>query len=151
MLSAAPPPLMSWITPALWPLQHLLLVSLALFHLVGPVPPELGVHQGVLAPCPTPAHCARRDWPVADPQAALNALLPALAAMPRTALVEREPGYVHATVTSALFGFVDDVELYADSARGLLQARSVSRLGDSDLGVNARRLEALHQALPSGI
>lgn len=151
MLSAAPPPLMSWITSALWPLQHLLLVSLALFHLVGPVPPELGVHQGSLAPCPTPAHCARRDWPVADPQAALNALLPALAAMPRIALVEREPRYVHATVTSALFGFVDDVELYADSARGLLQARSVSRLGDSDLGVNARRLEALHQALPFGV
>lgn len=138
---------MHWINPVLWPLQHLLLVSLALFHLVGPVPPELGVHQGALAPCPTPAHCARRDWPVADPQAALNALVPALEAMPRITLVVREPAYVHATATSALFGFVDDVELYADSARGLLQARSVSRLGDSDLGVNARRLDALQQAL----
>lgn len=148
MLRGAPPtPSMHWINPVLWPLQHLLLVSLALFHLVGPVPPELGVHQGALAPCPTPAHCARRDWPVADPQAALNALVPALEAMPRITLVVREPAYVHATATSALFGFVDDVELYADSARGLLQARSVSRLGDSDLGVNARRLEALQQAM----
>jgi uncharacterized protein (DUF1499 family) len=136
-----------WISQALLPLQHLLLVSLALFHLVGPVPPELGVQQGSLAPCPSPAHCARRDWSVADPQAALKVLLPALEAMPRTTVVVREPAYVHATASSALFGFVDDLELYADSGRGLLQARSVSRLGDSDLGVNARRLDMLQRAL----
>jgi uncharacterized protein (DUF1499 family) len=124
-----------------------LIVSLALFHVVGPVPPELGVHGGVLAPCPSPAHCARADWSVADPQAALAALQPVLAAMPRTTLLERADGYLHATASSALFGFVDDVELYADTAHGLLQARSVSRLGDSDLGVNGRRLEALQQSL----
>jgi uncharacterized protein (DUF1499 family) len=43
---------------------------------------------------------------------------------------------------------VDDLELYADPSRGVLQARSVSRLGDSDLGVIAQRLAALHQQLP---
>lgn len=124
-----------------------LILSLALFHVVGPVPPELGLHGGALAPCPSPAHCARADWPVADPEAALAALQPVLAAMPRTALLEQADGYLHATASSALFGFVDDVELYADTAHGLLQARSVSRLGDSDLGVNGRRLEALQQSL----
>jgi uncharacterized protein (DUF1499 family) len=31
-----------------------------------------------------------------------------------------------------------------------LQARSVSRLGDSDLGVNAKRLALLQQALTTG-
>ena len=131
----------------LLPLQHLLLVALALFHLVGPVPPELGVHQGGLAPCPTPAHCARADWAVADPQAALEALRPVLEAMPRTVVLEAGADYLHATASSALFGFVDDVELHADPQAGVLQARSVSRLGDSDLGVNGRRLEALRQAL----
>ncbi len=124
-----------------------LLLSLALFHVVGPVPPELGVHGGALAPCPSAAHCARADWPVADPQAALAALQPVLAAMPRTEVLEQTAGYLHATASSALFGFVDDVELYADTAHGLLQARSVSRLGDSDLGVNGRRLAALQQSL----
>ncbi len=131
----------------LLPLQHLLLVSLALFHLVGPVPPELGVHAGGLAACPSPAHCARADWAVADPQAALAALLPVVEAMPRTVVVAADAGYVHATASSALFGFVDDLELYADPRAGVLQARSVSRLGDSDLGVNGRRLDALRQAL----
>lgn len=131
--------------PLLQPL--LLIVSLTLFHLVGPVPPELGVHNGALAPCPSPAHCARADWAVADPGSALALLVPVVVAMPRTTLVEQGDGYLHATVSSALFGFVDDLELYADQADGLLQARSVSRLGDSDLGVNGRRLNAVKAAL----
>ena len=121
-----------------------LALTLALFHLVGPVPADLGVQNGALAPCPSPAHCARVDWPVADPEAAL---VPVVAAMPRTVIVEQRDGYLHATASSALFGFVDDLELYADSAAGMLQARSVSRLGDSDLGVNGRRLAALEHQL----
>nr|WP_087069415.1 DUF1499 domain-containing protein [Cyanobium sp. NIES-981] len=125
----------------------LLALSFGLFHLVGPVPAELGVREGALAACPSPAHCARADWPVADPQAALAVVLPALMAQPRVTLEVQSPGYVHATASSALFGFVDDVELYADAGRGVLQARSVSRLGESDLGVNARRLDTLALAL----
>jgi uncharacterized protein (DUF1499 family) len=85
---------------------------------------------------------------VADPAAALAALVPVIQAMPRTELLEQGDGYLHATASSALFGFVDDLELYADASRGVLQARSVSRLGDSDLGVNEKRLSALRQQLP---
>ena len=130
-------------------MTHLLLtLTLALFHLVGPVPADLGVHNGALSPCASPAHCARADWSVADPAAALAALVPVIEATPRTEVLEQSDGYLHATATSALFGFVDDLELYADSSGGVLQARSVSRLGDSDLGVNAQRLAALRQQLP---
>ena len=125
----------------------LLTLTLALFHLVGPVPSDLGVHNRTLAPCPSPAHCARADWAVADPEAALAALVPVVTATPRTEVVEQSSDYLHATASSALFGFVDDLELYADTAHGLLQARSVSRLGDSDLGVNASRLAALRDQL----
>ncbi|MBM5800194.1 MAG: DUF1499 domain-containing protein [Cyanobacteria bacterium K_DeepCast_35m_m2_023] len=127
--------------------QLLLTLTLALFHLVGPVPADLGVHNGALSPCPSPAHCARADWAVADPQAALAALVPFIEATPRTTVVEQGTGYLHATASSALFGFVDDLELYADPAHGVLQARSLSRLGDSDLGVNARRLAELSDQL----
>jgi uncharacterized protein (DUF1499 family) len=87
---------------------------------------------------------------VADAQAALQALVPVVAATPRTDVVKQIDSYLHATATSALFGFVDDLELYADQAHGVLQARSVSRLGDSDLGVNAKRLAQLQQALTAG-
>jgi len=126
----------------------LLTLTLALFHWVGPVPADLGVHSGALSPCLSPAHCARVDWPVADPQAALTALVPVIESMPRTEILEQADGYLHATATSAFFGFVDDLELYADPAHAVLQARSVSRLGDSDLGVNGRRLAELQQQLP---
>ncbi|MBM5792570.1 MAG: DUF1499 domain-containing protein [Cyanobacteria bacterium M_surface_7_m2_037] len=126
----------------------LLTLTLALFHWEGPVPADLGVHSGALSPCLSPAHCARVDWSVADPQAALTALVPVIESMPRTEILEQADGYLHATATSAFFGFVDDVELFADPAHAVLQARSVSRLGDSDLGVNGRRLAELKQQLP---
>jgi uncharacterized protein (DUF1499 family) len=125
----------------------LLTLTLALFHWVGPVPADLGVHGGALSPCVSPAHCARADWAVADPQAALMTLTPVITATPRTVIVEQGDGYLHATATSSFFGFVDDLELYADQSRGVLQARSVSRLGDSDLGVNAKRLAVLKDQL----
>lgn len=119
----------------------------SLLHLEGPVPEDLGVREGALAPCATPAHCARANWPSADPAAALAQLAEAAASLEGTRIVERTPTYLHATATSRLFGFVDDLELYADAADQQIQARSVSRLGDSDLGVNARRLEMLQAAL----
>jgi uncharacterized protein (DUF1499 family) len=122
-------------------------VSASLLHLAGPVPDELGVHQGHLAPCATQAHCAREDWAVADPAAALERLLPAVLALEGVELVETGEGYLHAAATSRLFGFVDDLELHAAPQAGVIEARSVSRLGDSDLGVNAKRLARLHKAL----
>ncbi|MBD2719637.1 DUF1499 domain-containing protein [Synechococcus sp. FACHB-909] len=120
----------------------------SLLHLEGPVPEDLGLHGGSLSPCAAPAHCARADWPIADPEAALSALVPILETTEGVRILERDGRYLHATATSRLFGFVDDLELYAQPAAGILQARSISRLGDSDLGVNGRRLAALRQELP---
>jgi uncharacterized protein (DUF1499 family) len=120
----------------------------SLLHLEGPVPEDLGVHGGSLSPCAAPAHCARVDWSFSDPAAALSALMPVLETTEGVQIVERDGPYLHATATSRLFGFVDDLELQALPSAGVLQARSSSRLGDSDLGVNARRLAALRQELP---
>ena len=112
-----------------------------LFHFVGPVPADLGVHDGRLSPCPGPAHCAQRQWSVSDSNAEFMTLVDAVEMLPRTQIVERTARYLHAEVSSALFGFVDDLELL-DTGSGI-EARSISRLGDSDLGVNANRLAAL--------
>ncbi len=124
--------------------------SASLLHLEGPVPADLGVQDGHLSPCPAPAHCARAIWPVADPETALADLLPAVLSLDGVEVVESGKGYLHATASSRIFGFVDDLELHADGKAGVIEARSVSRLGDSDLGVNARRLETLHRALIGG-
>ena len=119
---------------------------LALFHLVGPVPEDLGVQGGHLSPCPGPAHCARVDWAVSDSEAALDSLSTLIEATPQAEVISRDDGYLHATFSSRIFGFVDDLELHA-AAPERLEARSISRLGDSDLGVNGQRLQVLAQAL----
>ncbi len=132
-------------------LGHWLPALLLVFHFAGPVPDSLGPVAGQLPACTAPAHCVREDWSVADPVEALGRLAPQLAVTPGTR-VERfndqvpQP-YLHATATSRFFGFVDDLELLADPGRGVLQVRSQSRLGDSDLGVNQRRVDGLRQAL----
>ena len=68
---------------------------------------------------------------------------------PRTVVIYKTETYLHAEASSAFFGFVDDLELFADRYNNRIQARSESRLGDSDLGVNAARLAALRSGLGS--
>ena len=85
---------------------------LALFHFIGPVPSDLGIQAGHLSPCPGPAHCASAVWPVADAEAALTSLAEAIDADPSATVVEREASYLHATFSSRIFGFIDDVVRY---------------------------------------
>ena len=120
---------------------------LALFHFVGPIPTDLGIHQGQLSPCESPAHCAQLEWERNDPIGSLNELAKVIQQTPRSEIVEQRTNYLHATASSQIFGFVDDLELYADTERFILQARSVSRLGESDLGVNEQRLRSLESVL----
>jgi uncharacterized protein (DUF1499 family) len=58
-------------------------------------------------------------------------------------------GTLEATATTALFGFKDDVSirLSADAGATKVDMRSVSRVGVSDLGANAARIEAYFAAL----
>jgi len=58
----------------------------------------------------------------------------------RVVLVTVEPAYIHATFTSRLFRFVDDVEFYFPD-EPVLHVRSASRVGYSDLGADRRRIE----------
>ena len=128
-------------------LASLLAPILMLFHVVGPVPADLGLSNGALRPCTTTAHCASQTWTSTNPTADLNRLLSLVMNSPRTVVVKQNDAYLHAEASSALFGFVDDLELFADNDKGQIQARSESRLGDSDLGVNSARLETLRSAL----
>ena len=116
-----------------------------LFHRVGPVPSDLGVSNGKLSPCPGPAHCAEAIWPSDNPQTDLSRIASVLRDQARTVVVQQTENYLHAEVSSRFFGFVDDLELQTQNQA--LQARSISRLGDSDLGVNARRLDLIQTSL----
>ena len=55
--------------------------------------------------------------------------------------------YLYAEFSSGLLGFVDDVEFAIGEKAGVIHARSGSRLGIDDLGVNRKRIEKIRQAL----
>jgi uncharacterized protein (DUF1499 family) len=59
-------------------------------------------------------------------------------------LLERDlPAYMHFTFTSALFGFVDDVEFLFDEGKKTIHFRSASRVGHSDIGANRKRMNII--------
>jgi uncharacterized protein (DUF1499 family) len=117
-----------------------------------------------LKPCPQTPNCVAtgdggrpgqrmEPIPYRDPTAARTRLRSLLASLPRTRIVEDDlerGGYLHAEVRSAIFRFVDDVELAFDDAAGRLHFRSAARLGRSDFGVNRRRMEAIRRAFLGG-
>jgi uncharacterized protein (DUF1499 family) len=57
--------------------------------------------------------------------------------------------YVHATFTSRVFRFVDDLEFYFVLDAPVIHVRSASRVGYSDLGVNRKRVEKIRKAFRS--
>lgn len=112
--------------------------------------PSVGLVAGQLQPCASAGICRCSEygdvptWPIdGDSAAAWNSLLALLEQDPQLNVVTKANGYVHATAHTSLFGFVDDVEARLDSGLGLIHVRSASRVGGSDLGANAARLEAL--------
>lgn len=73
-----------------------------------------------------------------------RALASARASGWRIVAAEPEQGRIEATDTTFWFGFTDDVVIRMTSAgeRTLLDIRSVSRVGKSDVGTNARRIRS---------
>lgn len=65
--------------------------------------------------------------------------------LPRTNTLINEKNYLKVTFTSLVFRFVDDVEFLWDESQGVIQVRSASRVGYSDLGANRRRVEDIRQ------
>ncbi|MBD0335627.1 MAG: DUF1499 domain-containing protein [Cyanobacteria bacterium Co-bin13] len=121
----------------------------------GQRPTNLGVKDGKLAPCPGSPNCVVSQGaqdgehaiaPIAfttDPATALATLKSVVTAQPRTEIIEASDNYLCAEFASQLMGFVDDVEFYLDPAESVIHVRSASRLGQSDLGVNRKRIETI--------
>ena len=141
--------------------QEIDMGSKSLFSFSGQRPDNLGVKDSKLAPCPGSPNCVSSQMPDSDaehqiapivfkssPAEALTKLKLAIAAMERTELVNETSDYLYAEFTSALMGYVDDVEFYFDPSKpSEIQVRSASRVGQSDLGVNRKRIEEIRSRL----
>jgi len=128
----------------------------------GAKPPPVGLVDGHLRPCPSSPNCvcshgadeAHSIAPLRfsdDPQFAWMRLKVIIEGIPRTKIVKFEDNYLHAEFTTALLRFVDDVEFQLDSDRGVIEVRSASRVGHSDLGANRKRVELIRKLFESDL
>jgi len=111
-----------------------------------------------LAPCPDKPNCVSSEATdvsqkvepyllAVSEEEAWKVIKEVVEAMPRTKIVEEGPGYLHAECRSAVFRFVDNLELLAKPGGGEIAARSASVTGYSDFGVNRKRVERLRKLL----
>ena len=140
------------------PVIAALLLSVPLLSCAGKPPTNLGVKASRLAPCPSSPNCVSSDaadstqaiaaFSLAIPSRdAWRAVRGSVESLPRTKIISETADYLHAECTSAVFRFVDDLELHLRTAEGVVAVRSASRLGYSDVGVNRRRIEDLRALL----
>ncbi len=132
----------------------------------GTAPTDLGVRDGKLkAPSARPNSVSSQaslwtDQPQAqaaqiaplalqggDGPATMAALLQVVRAAPGAVVMQAGPNYIYAQFTTPLMKYTDDVEFWLDPAAAVVQVRSASRLGESDLGTNRQRIEAIRAHL----
>ena len=122
-----------------------------MFNFTGERPNNLGVKDGKLTACPGTPNCVNSQATDAQskveplPDVAIAEIKKVIEGMERTTIVEETDNYLYAEFKSKLMGFVDDVEFYRDA--GMVHVRSASRLGQSDLGVNRKRVEEIRSKL----
>lgn len=127
-------------------------LALAVIALASPQPAYVG--QGQLASCPPTPNCVSSL--TADENAyiepltyngpaelAQSVLVLTLEELPRTLVVQAEDGYVRAESRSPTLRFIDDMEFVFVPEDGIIHVRAAARLGNSDLGMNRARVEAL--------
>jgi len=131
----------------------LILVALVFTGCGGTRPPNLGVKDNRLSPCPSSPNCVssqsederHRIDPLrftSTPGEAVERLKKIIQEMERTTLVRQSPNYLYVEFRTFL-GFVDDVEFYENESQKVIHLRSASRVGYWDLGVNRKRMESI--------
>ncbi len=118
----------------------------------GERPQHLGGPQSNLAPCPDTPNCVSseskdEEHRVAPLNSSIQDIEQIIRNMDRANIVIKNDQYLYAEFTSAVMGFVDDAEFLYDPVLQVVQVRSASRLGKSDLGVNRKRIEFIRSAL----
>lgn len=116
-------------------------------------PPELrGIHDGRLPDCPKTPNCVstmttRSEHLVnqlnysSSREEAKRMIKEVIYELGNASLEEEKTNYFWVECRSRWLGFVDDLEIYFPEKEKVIHMRSASRLGYSDLGVNAKRIE----------
>ncbi len=128
----------------------------SIFSFSGEQPKNLGVKNGNLPKCPQTPNCVssqsqdvtHKVEPLtydSSEKEALNQLKTIIKETDNAEIIKTSPRYLYAQYTSRIMGFVDDVEFYLEPNKKVIHVRSASRIGESDLGVNRRRVEGIRE------
>jgi len=117
-------------------------------------PNSLGITNGKLSQCPNKDNCVSSEADIAKyaiaPLHATGSVAREMAHLTKTIglmdgsrIITVEGNYLHAEFSTPLLHFVDDLECFYEQDKGIINVRSASRVGYSDLGANQKRLEKL--------
>ena len=121
---------------------------LSIFILIGFLFPSASFASHIeLSECVEIAHCVKEEWEVSSIKNPYKEIKEIIENLPRTVIVEIDEDYLHAEVTSKWMKYVDDLEISFVPESSKLEIRSESRVGDSDLGVNQKRVDLLKSNL----
>jgi len=100
--------------------------------------------KATLSDCNNSSNCVFLEWEFKNEKLAFSKLIEIATRLPRTSVLEKNDRYWHGLCRSFIFRFPDDLEiLNVPRKNGIIQVRSASRFGQSDLGVNRNRLKFL--------
>ena len=120
----------------------------AIFIFLGLIFPSASFASHIeLGECIEIAHCVREEWDVSSLEKPFREIKEIIEHYPRSVIVELEGDYLHAEVTSKWMKYVDDLEVSFDPESSKLAIRSESRVGESDLGVNKKRVDLVKSQL----
>jgi|GEM_PF-1275861 len=107
--------------------------------------------QSRLGDCPDTPNCQNAELIVSKPASeVIGTLATLITSQDGTTIITQDERYLHATFTSRIMAFTDDVEFLVSDDGQSVQVRSASRIGKSDLGANAERVELL-RSLTTGL
>ena len=157
--------IIKWLVGGIVVLALLAVAAGQLGYLQGTAPADLGARNGKLKPPSAtensvtsqaalyPDHPQRFYSAVAplpvkgDGPATMARIKSIVEGMAGAKVVKSETDYLYAQFTTQWMKFVDDVEFWFDPANNVIQVRSASRLGQRDMGVNRKRVDAVRAAL----
>ena len=109
------------------------------------------VNRSELTRCVVETNCALVEWQFENINEVFLKVVEISSSLPRTTIVEQTGNYWHGICRSLIFRFPDDLEVLKLPKRGLIQIKSASRYGVSDLGVNRIRINWIYRKLIKSI
>ena len=100
-----------------------------------------------LSECTIETNCKLVEWEFKNLNESFLKLVSICNKLPRTKVIKSNSNYWHGICRSLIFRFPDDLEILKLNNKGIIQVKSSSRIGLSDLGVNAIRINKIYKIL----